>query len=839
MGISYLDQRYTINGLVDTSSTVHENLEKLCNAAGSWLTYDTHAGKWAVVINKAGSAQYSFDDSNIIGPINVITTAIDQLYNSVKVSYPHEDLKGQLDFVQISIPLAERFPTEFENVLELNYGVVTNPVQAELLGFIELKQNRVDKIIQFKTDYSKISVKAGDLIEVTNDVYSFVNKMFRVVTVSESEGDAGEIDINITALEYDSAVYEEDLHRYIRTDSNGIIPLTSLAPPAKPTVIKTEISARPRISATTTIPGGLVESIEFWFSTDVGLSDAAREYALLKVATPITSGFTGNVMPIATPVSIEADNLSTSNFVIKARSVNKDGVSVFSEPSDVANFSPVQVTNAIGPATDVIDGSGSSLLGLTGANVLMSLLKGLMDDSNSSPGGLFGKIFDVFKDKTGVDIVEQAQSGSIGGVILKDEGTALGTASTINFVGAGVTATNTTGDATVTISGVTGPAGPSVIVRDEGNTLTTATESINFVGDGVTATTSGNNVTVAIPVIAGPPGATGATGATGTFFDQSASTPTLWHTGNFQQLFGSSQFQGAYDSRIGVYTSKFLMVGNGLGVSGGGVTSVAAGTRTFRVFASMLAPSSDYTFAPKQLVITSKSGEVVYFSKQATSNPRYTSPTTTITSSIKIYYATCQTYNPGLALQSQTWSTWTLLKSDSGRALGTPTGTPTTTVSCGTSIYSGILASSPRRVPACESSDVLIDTTFTVSLNVPIDGIVAIGVSHADIPTGTPVENNTVLNTTGTSLVFPGYTPISGQTASIQTMLVKQDEPLFYTPAALSVGMVWPTNFQTAADSTVYGSGSGLHTSNDGSAKAYATPLPPRLLSAGVKIFVT
>jgi hypothetical protein len=54
-------------------------------------------------------------------------------------------------------------------------------------------------------------------------------------------------------------------------------------------------------------------------------------------------------------------------------------------------------------------------------------------------------------------------------------------------------------------SGSTGPAGPtgstgqSVAVSDEGNPLTTAATSMNFVGDGVTATVAGSDVTVTIP----------------------------------------------------------------------------------------------------------------------------------------------------------------------------------------------------------------------------------------------------------------------------------------------------------------------------------------------------
>jgi hypothetical protein len=82
---------------------------------------------------------------------------------------------------------------------------------------------------------------------------------------------------------------------------------------------------------------------------------------------------------------------------------------------------------------------------------------------------------------------------SSGGIVIQDEGAALGTATTTNFVGAGVTTTLTAGVATVTIPSST------LAIQDEGATLTAAPTSINFVGAGVTSTNVAGAVTVTIP----------------------------------------------------------------------------------------------------------------------------------------------------------------------------------------------------------------------------------------------------------------------------------------------------------------------------------------------------
>lgn len=351
MGISYVDARYRIDGLIKTEGDVMSNLEKLCNAAGSWLTYDTHEGKFAVVINQSGTSQWSFDDSNIIGPLNIALTPIDRLYNTVKVVYPHEDLKGQSDWVQISIPQVDRLETESENVLNLDYGIVTNPVQAELLSFIELKQSRVDKVVTFKTDFSKIGVKAGDLIDITNGIYGWDAKMFRVVTVSETDSDDGTIDINIVALEYDATVYDEDLTRYIRSDNNDIPDLSSLQAPTKPTVTTNEVSSSPSITMTTQLMSGLVTSLEFWSSPDVNLNDDQRAYSLVKTITPEIQYILSDVFPLSTNLTTTVDTVSAGEFVVKARAVNDAGVSLFSMPSDHVIYNPVQTTDNINDST--------------------------------------------------------------------------------------------------------------------------------------------------------------------------------------------------------------------------------------------------------------------------------------------------------------------------------------------------------------------------------------------------------------------------------------------------------------------------------------------------------
>ena len=83
--------------------------------------------------------------------------------------------------------------------------------------------------------------------------------------------------------------------------------------------------------------------------------------------------------------------------------------------------------------------------------------------------------------------------GGIAGIAVSDEGTIIAaTANSINFVGAGVTG--------VLVSpGVVHVRVPGIEIRDENSVLTSMPNMINFVGAGVTASLSSNDVTVTIP----------------------------------------------------------------------------------------------------------------------------------------------------------------------------------------------------------------------------------------------------------------------------------------------------------------------------------------------------
>jgi hypothetical protein len=219
-----LNSSWRISGVIDANNNVMENIDKLATASGCWTTFDINTGKWAVVINRPGSSIKSFDDTNIIGSISVSGTDLNELYNSVQVQYPHRSLLDQKDTIVYSINPANRFPNEQENTLNFNIDIVNEPVQIEALAIRELKQSRIDKVIQFRTDFTSLGLKAGDIIDVTASMYGFTAKKFRILSIAEEDNEDGTLVLSITAFEYDDAIYNtSDLIRENRTPINNII----------------------------------------------------------------------------------------------------------------------------------------------------------------------------------------------------------------------------------------------------------------------------------------------------------------------------------------------------------------------------------------------------------------------------------------------------------------------------------------------------------------------------------------------------------------------------------------------------------------------------------------
>jgi hypothetical protein len=225
--------RYQINGPIQTGDNCLTNLQQLVDACDSWLQYSELVGKWKVVINKPYDGDitdlYQVTDSNLMSGINVNPIDLNNAFNVLEVQFPNTALLDKTDYAPLNlIDYAPEVMSYNEpvNKLTVQYAQVNNYVQAVYLGERRLLQSREDLVIDFALDYSGIQIEAGDVITVKFAPYGWeafnsgYGKLFRVSQVQEAKIDDGSLGVKITAFEYNDTIYANNPFEDFVPESN-------------------------------------------------------------------------------------------------------------------------------------------------------------------------------------------------------------------------------------------------------------------------------------------------------------------------------------------------------------------------------------------------------------------------------------------------------------------------------------------------------------------------------------------------------------------------------------------------------------------------------------------
>jgi hypothetical protein len=207
-GGSASQARYKINGVLSGSETALANLDRIMAACDSWTTYNATTGKWRVVINKAETPAYAFNDGNVIGDIRISSNSITQTVNEIEASFPWAGRRDQTNYVVQTLPPEDLYPNEPIHKATLSYDLVNDDVQANYLVNRILQQARYDINVRLSTSFYGIQVEAGDVVTVTNAGFEWNNKPFRVTRVIEAVLPDGSLGAQLEMSEYNADVYD-------------------------------------------------------------------------------------------------------------------------------------------------------------------------------------------------------------------------------------------------------------------------------------------------------------------------------------------------------------------------------------------------------------------------------------------------------------------------------------------------------------------------------------------------------------------------------------------------------------------------------------------------------
>lgn len=227
-GASSTHDRWQINGMMGTYSSVFSTIDMICQACSTFFTYNPKVGKFEVVPNREATtaeknAAYVFDDDNVLGAIDVTSTELYAQYNEIEAEYPDGTERDQTSTVFITTPSGELNANEPTNKLSVRYPICNDAPRVTNLAQIDLRQSRKDLVVQLTADYEAIQIDVGDIVKLTNTTYGFTNKLFRAMRVTEKESQTGMLSVSLVLLEYDDSVYT-----HITATDTAELPVTGI-----------------------------------------------------------------------------------------------------------------------------------------------------------------------------------------------------------------------------------------------------------------------------------------------------------------------------------------------------------------------------------------------------------------------------------------------------------------------------------------------------------------------------------------------------------------------------------------------------------------------------------
>ena len=356
--------RYRINGVLDAGQSVLSNIDRIMSACDSWMTYNAALGQWSVVVNKAESASYAFDDDNIVGEIRVSATDITSSINQVEARFPFKENRDQAAFVNIETPSGLLYPNEPVNKYSITYDLVNDSVQAHYLANRLLEQAREDLIVSFSTTYYGIQVDAGDVVSVTNADYGWSSKLFRVMKVNEASLPDGSLGAKMEMSEYNAQVYDDqDITQFTPIPNSGLASPTYFSSLAAPTVTGYPSATVPNFSVSVFIPvTGRVTFGNLFYTTSA--TPTSADWRLLATAS------TSNSQPVTNNSYYIFENqiLSAGTYYFAYLVGNDVSQSTLSTSSAAFVWSPTGgTTGPTGPTgTSVTGPTGPTGFGSTG-----------------------------------------------------------------------------------------------------------------------------------------------------------------------------------------------------------------------------------------------------------------------------------------------------------------------------------------------------------------------------------------------------------------------------------------------------------------------------------------
>ncbi len=317
--------RYETNGFVNTNDTRDINISDLTVNSQSIFAYQL--GKFQMISNRALtsselSAVPSFNNDNMYGQFTVVNDGVNSLKNKMTATFisKSENYKNDQIFREISSNLKGWNETELSE--DTSFKFLNNNVQAQRALDVILNQSRETLLISFKIDITGFDLQINDVIKVTNEIYGFTDKLFRINSITETDINNTINGYILTAHEYNANVYSPGLIQAKDLAANSNLPNPRNIGTITPLDIdqnNNDNIINDTIRIQFTIPSGFISKVEVYYTHDA-FNVSTNPRIFVKDITPASgSSFTENTF-ISENINVPYN--TTYNTYIYVRPIN-------------------------------------------------------------------------------------------------------------------------------------------------------------------------------------------------------------------------------------------------------------------------------------------------------------------------------------------------------------------------------------------------------------------------------------------------------------------------------------------------------------------------------------
>jgi len=338
--------RYTCNGVVNTSNGSMDILKKLLTACRGFLIFS--GGKYKLIIDKAETAAFTFSEDNIVGGWSISLGNKNNQFNRIRTNFFNPDRNWQPD---LAIVDSSTLRTQDNGLLleKTNDLPFTSDIdRAKMITTINLNQSRQQIMCEFTSTIEGLRTEVGDVVYIKHattgwdTLNSNQGKLFRVMRITLQNDD----EVRILAMEYDADAY--DFGTINATDS---APNTNL-PDALTVIAPTAISASEALYSTI---GGAGVKVRVTIDWNASKDIFVREY---EVEWRLNGSSTYTHLTTTRNLTARLDDADPNVYDFRVRAINSMGVS-----SDWATLDNVTIAGLTTPPVDV---DNLSLIALSG-----------------------------------------------------------------------------------------------------------------------------------------------------------------------------------------------------------------------------------------------------------------------------------------------------------------------------------------------------------------------------------------------------------------------------------------------------------------------------------------